>query len=95
MTRLSSGSSGWVGGAEKHEIYAAAFGGHLFYDLFLQGRGRGMDPSAYSGSAAASLWFIFRFVANFVIALRRFMVAVITYIFQKFRQPSFFKMHKG
>ena len=25
------------GGAEKHEIYAAAFGGHLFYDLLLQG----------------------------------------------------------
>ena len=24
--------------AAKHEIYAAAFGGHLFYDLFLQGR---------------------------------------------------------
>ena len=23
-------------GAEKHEIYEAAFGGHLFYDLFLQ-----------------------------------------------------------
>ena len=28
----SSGSSGWVKGAEKHEIYAATFGGHLFYD---------------------------------------------------------------
>ena len=25
--------------AEKHEIYAAVFGGHLFNDLFLQGRG--------------------------------------------------------
>ena len=40
---ISSGSSGRVevgrGGAEKHEIYAAEFGGHLFYDLFLQGRG--------------------------------------------------------
>ena len=24
------------GGAEKHEIYAAAFGGHHFYDLFWQ-----------------------------------------------------------
>ena len=37
---LSSGSSGRVrGGAEKHEIYAAAFGGHLFYDLFSQGQG--------------------------------------------------------
>ena len=43
----SSGSSGRVrGGAEKHEIYAAAFGGHLFYDLFLQGRGGAMAPSA-------------------------------------------------
>ena len=29
---------GKVGG-EKHEIYVAAFGGHLFYDLFSQGRG--------------------------------------------------------
>ena len=38
--RNSSGSSGRVrGGAEKHEIYAAAFGGHLFYDLFSQGWG--------------------------------------------------------
>ena len=35
---FSSGSSGRVeGGAEKHEIYMAAFGGNLFYDLFLQG----------------------------------------------------------
>ena len=25
------------GGGEKYEIYAAAFGGHLFYDLFSQG----------------------------------------------------------
>ena len=33
---LSSGSSSRVRGAEKHEIYVAAFGGHLFYDLFLQ-----------------------------------------------------------
>ena len=30
----SSGSSSRVRGAEKHEIYSAAFGGHLFYDLF-------------------------------------------------------------
>ena len=36
----SSGSSGWVRGAKKHEIYAAAFGSHLFYNLFSQGRGR-------------------------------------------------------
>ena len=34
------------GGAEKHESYAAAFGGHLFNDLFLQGlEGHGpLDP---------------------------------------------------
>ena len=38
---LSSGSSGRVRGAEKHEIYVATFGGHLFYDLFSQGRGEG------------------------------------------------------
>ena len=31
------GFSGRVGGGEKHEIYLAAFGGHLFYDLFVQG----------------------------------------------------------
>ena len=34
--------------AEKHEICAVAFGGHLFYDLFLQGGngggGGGMAP---------------------------------------------------
>ena len=40
----SSGSSGRVRGGEKHEIYAAAFGGHLFYDLFLQGRGAPRPP---------------------------------------------------
>ena len=34
-----SGSSGRVKGDEKHEIYVAAFGGHLFYELFSQGRG--------------------------------------------------------
>ena len=31
-------------GAEKHEIYVAAFGGHLFYDLFSQGQGPPPDP---------------------------------------------------
>ena len=41
---FSSESSSHVGGAEKHEIYVAAFGGHLFYDLFL--RGGGMAPLA-------------------------------------------------
>ena len=35
----SIGSSGRVVGAKKHEIYVAAFGGNLFYDLFLQGWG--------------------------------------------------------
>ena len=35
----SSGSSGGVRGAGKHEIYVGAFSGHLFYDLFSQGRG--------------------------------------------------------
>ena len=43
---VSSGSSGLVRGAEKHEIYAAAFGGHLFYDLFSQGQWGSMAPSA-------------------------------------------------
>ena len=41
----SIGSSGRVGGAKKHEIYVVAFGGHLFYDLFVQGWGA-MAPSA-------------------------------------------------
>ena len=36
----SIGSSGRVGGrGKKHEIYVAAFGGHLFYELFVQGWG--------------------------------------------------------
>ena len=39
--RSSIGSSDWVGGAKKHEIYGAAFGSHLSYDLFLQGWGGG------------------------------------------------------
>ena len=25
--------------SKKHEIYVATFGGHVFYDLFIQGRG--------------------------------------------------------
>ena len=45
MSIFSSGSSGRVrGGAEKHKIYAAAFGGHLFYDLFSQGQGGPSPP---------------------------------------------------
>ena len=39
LVSTSSGSSSRVRGAEKHEIYAAAFSGHLFYDLFSQGQG--------------------------------------------------------
>ena len=65
---LSSGSSGRVrGGAEKHEIYAAAFGGHLFYDLFSQGQG-GHGPLAPPGSATALLhckFFRYRFVRKY------------------------------
>ena len=37
-------------GTEKNEIYAAASGGHLFYDLFLQGWGS-MAPRPPPGSA--------------------------------------------
>ena len=43
------GSSGRVKGGKKHEIYAAAFGGHLCYDLFLQGGGRGAWPPCQVG----------------------------------------------
>ena len=42
--QISSGSSGRVRGGEKHEIYAAAFGGHLFYDPFSQGQGGPWPP---------------------------------------------------
>ena len=38
------------GVAEKHEIYAATFGGDLFYDLFSRGQG-GHGPSSPPGSA--------------------------------------------
>ena len=48
LTDDSIGSSGWErgGGDKKHEIYVATFGGHLFYDLFLQGLGGGHGPFA-------------------------------------------------
>ena len=46
----SSGSSGWVRGAKKHEIYSATFGGHLFYDLFLTGLGEAWPLLAPHGS---------------------------------------------
>ena len=35
---------GYGGGGEKYEIYATAFGGHLFCDFFLQGGGRSWPP---------------------------------------------------
>ena len=45
MVHNGIGSSGRVGeGAKKHEIYVAAFGGHLFYDLFVQGWGGDHGP---------------------------------------------------
>ena len=51
----STRSSGRVGRDKKHEIYVAAFGGHLFYDLFLQGWGGDMAPSAPPRSATELL----------------------------------------
>ena len=44
-------------GAKKHEIYVATFGGHLFYDLFLQGWGEGgaWPPRHPPGSATGHL----------------------------------------
>ena len=59
--RISSRSSGWVRRrvAKKHEIYAAAFGGHLFYDLFLQGQGReAMSPFPRSATFRSLLYAI-------------------------------------
>ena len=49
ITGSSSGSSSRVRGAEKHEIYAAAFGSHLFYDLFSQGQGGHGPPGSATG----------------------------------------------
>ena len=53
---LSSGSSGRIegGGARKHEIYAATFGSHLLYGLFLQGRGA-WTPWLLGSSTVSSL----------------------------------------
>ena len=48
-----SGSNGRVRRPRnmKHEIHAAAFGGHFFYDLFLQGRGPLLPLPPPPGSA--------------------------------------------
>ena len=46
----------WLGrGAKKHEIYVAAFGGHLFYDLFVQGWGGAWPPRHPPGSATGKV----------------------------------------
>ena len=46
LSPVADPATGWWGrGGKKHEIYAAAFSDHLFYDLFLKGGG-GMAPSA-------------------------------------------------
>ena len=42
------------GGGKIHEIYAAVFCGHLFYDLFLQVRGGSMAPCSPPGSATGA-----------------------------------------
>ena len=39
------------GGGERNEIYEAAFGGHLFYDLFLYGGAGGHGPIGSPGFA--------------------------------------------
>ena len=53
--RYSSRSSGWVRWGEKHEIYAATLGGHLFYDLFAQGQGSAMAASASPPGSATEI----------------------------------------
>ena len=50
----SSGSSGRVKGAEKHEFYAAAFGSHPFYDFFYTAGGHG--PLGPPGSATGQIY---------------------------------------
>ena len=55
---VGRGRGRW-GGCEKHEVYAATFGSHLFHDLFLQGWGGGekgrMAPRPLPGSATAQI----------------------------------------
>ena len=48
---------------EKHEIYAAAFDGHLYYDLFLQGGG-GHGPLGSPGFATVFLSLISGFLKH-------------------------------
>ena len=45
LISTSDPAAGLGGGeAKKHEIYVAAFSGHLFYNLFVQGWGGGHGP---------------------------------------------------
>ena len=41
LNAVADPAAGKGEGGEKHEIYAAAIGGHLFYDLFSQSKGEG------------------------------------------------------
>ena len=43
LTSVADSVAGFEGG-NKHEIYAAAYGSHLFYDLFSQSRGGAWSP---------------------------------------------------
>ena len=43
-------------GSKKHEIYVDAFGGHLFYNLFVQGWGDHGPLGTPPGSATVSLF---------------------------------------
>ena len=71
MLNFSIGSSGWVGeGGKKHEIYLAAFGGYLFYDLFLQGWGGGAWPLGPPGSPTEFLFKIILLVNSVAFCFR-------------------------
>ena len=52
-------------GGEKHEIYAAAFDGHLFYDLFSQGWWGGMDPLLGAPKISRFHWGFSKFLTNY------------------------------
>ena len=52
-------AAGYGGGAKKHEIYAATFSGHLFYDLFLQALGPLLDPLPASFFQGFRFWIIY------------------------------------
>ena len=60
----SSGSCGRVRGAEKHEIYMTAFGGHLFMTNFYRAGGEGMAPLAPWICYCYWYPFVFQFVSK-------------------------------